>query len=62
MCGFPSVFWAGDAFIPDEGSCRDIMETLSHLSLIAEYLLAEISEDSAPTKTDQGPSVKEVPG
>ena len=62
MCGFPSVFWAGDAFTSDEGSCRAIIETLSHLSLIAEYLLAEVSEDSAPTKTDQGPSVKEVPG
>ncbi|XP_027370431.1 NACHT, LRR and PYD domains-containing protein 5 [Bos indicus x Bos taurus] len=47
----------------------DIFEKMS-LSALSEmardemkkYLLAEISEDSAPTKTDQGPSMKEVPG
>ncbi|OWK15656.1 NLRP5 [Cervus elaphus hippelaphus] len=50
------------ALLKEHGSCRDVIETLSHLSLIAEYLLAEIAEDSAPAKTDQGPSVKELPG
>ncbi|KAF4011410.1 hypothetical protein G4228_002229 [Cervus hanglu yarkandensis] len=47
----------------------DVFEkmSLSALSEIArdemkKYLLAEIAEDSAPAKTDQGPSVKELPG
>ncbi|XP_065776895.1 NACHT, LRR and PYD domains-containing protein 5 [Muntiacus reevesi] len=47
----------------------DVFEKMS-LSALSEmardemkkYLLAEISEDSAPTKMDQGPSVKELPG
>lgn len=58
---FPSVVWVGDALIPGLGNCYDLLRLLSHLLSVAEYSLAEIPKASTP-KTDQEPSMEEVPG